>query len=171
MKIKAILLMILAVTLLGAGTAWAAQATHDVTVAATVSSSAKLTLATSTITFADADPDDVTSIPAKENGAVVTAKVKTGSSTAATLKVLALDDLKSGLDTIPITNVTSSATNTSGAFFSAGPVTWSKTSPGATVGQGASGSYTGTLSWFLANSWNYATGSYSAKATYTLLAP
>jgi hypothetical protein len=171
MKVKVVLLMMLALTLVGAGAAWGAQATADVKVAATVSSSAKLTLSASTVTFPDADPDTVKSIPANENGAVVTAKVKTGSATTATLKVLAADDLKSGSDTIPITNVTSSATNTSGSFFSAGPITWSKTSPGVTVGQGGSGSYAGTFSWFLANNWNYATGSYTANATYTLLAP
>ena len=171
MKLKTILLMIVALTLVGAGAAWGVQATADVKMAATVSSSAKLTLAASTITFPDADPDTTKSIPANENGAIVTAKVKTGSSTTATLKVLAADDLKSGTDTIAITNVTSSATNSSGSFFSAGPITWSKTSPGVTVGQGESGSYSGTFSWFLANSWNYATGSYTANATYTLLAP
>ena len=114
----------------------------------------------------------VTNIPANENGAVVTAKVKTGSSAnSATLKVLAADDLKSGTDTIPITNVTSTATNTTGSFFTAGPVTWSKTAPGATVGQGNSGSYAGTFNWFLANSWTYPIGSYTATATYTLTAP
>lgn len=171
MKLKTIILMIAALTLVGAGAAWGAQATADVKVAATVSSSAKLTLAASTITFPDADPDTTKSIPANENGAIVTAKVKTGSSTTATLKVLAADDLKSGTDTIPIANVTSSATNSSGTFFSAGPITWSKTSPGVTVGQGGSGSYSGTFSWFLANSWNFPTGSYTANATYTLLAP
>ena len=171
MKAKTIFLLMLALTLVGAGAAWGASATKDVTIAATVSSAAKLTLATNTVTFPDADPDTVSSISANENGAVVTAKVKTGSSTSATLKVLAADDLKSGSDIIPITNITSSATNTSGSFFSAGPITWSKSSPGATVGVGNSGSFAGTFSWFLANSWNYPTGNYTANATYTLTAP
>jgi hypothetical protein len=165
------MLMIVAFILMVAGVAWGASATKDVTLSATVSSSAKLTLATNTITFPDADPDLTTNIPANENGAVVTAKVKTGSSTSATLKVLAADDLKSGTDTIAITNVTSTATNTSGSFFTAGPVNWSKTAPGATVGQGNSGSFAGTFSWFLANSWTYPTGAYTANATYTLTAP
>ena len=145
MKCKTMMLTILALLLIGAGAAWGASSTANVTLSATVSSSAKLTLATSTITFPDADPDTVFSIPATENPAVVTAKVKTGSATSATLKVLAVDDLKSGTDTIPITNVTSTATNTTGSFFTAGPVTWSKTTPGATVGGGNSGSYAGTL--------------------------
>jgi hypothetical protein len=171
MRYKNILLIMLALTLVGTGAAWGASATANVTLSATVNSSAKLSLATNTITFPDADPDTVLSIPANENGSVVTAKVKTGSATTATLNVLASTDLKSGSDTIPITNITSKATNTTGTFFSAGPVTWSTTSPGALVGQGKSGSYTGTISWFLANSWDYATGSYTATATYTLTAP
>lgn len=171
MRGKGILLIVLALILACAGTAWGASATKDVTLSATVASQAKLTLATSTITFPDADFDTVPSIPANENGAVVTAKVKTGSASTATLKVLAADDLKSGSDTIAITNVTSTAANTSGSFFLAGPVTWSKAAPGATVGQGNSGSFAGTFSWFLANSWDYATGAYTANATYTLTAP
>lgn len=171
MKVKIVLLLILALALFGASASWGAQATANVKVGATVSSSAILTLSTTSITFPDADPDTVKSIPAQENGALVTAKVKTGSATPATLKVLAADDLKSGTDVIPITNVTSTATNASGSFFSTSPVTWSKTAPGATVGEGKSGSYSGTFSWFLANNWNYVTGSYTANATYTLLAP
>jgi hypothetical protein len=171
MKGKTMMLTILALLLIGAGAAWGASATKDVTLSATVNSSAKLTLATSTITFPDADPDAAFPIPANENGAIVTAKVKTGSATSATLKVLAADDLKSGTDTIAITNVTSTATNSTGSFFTAGPVTWSKSSPGAPVGGGNSGSYAGTFNWFLANSWTYATGVYTANATYTLTAP
>jgi len=172
MKYKTMMLTILALILIGGGAAWGASATKNVTLSATVSSTAKLTLANTTITFPDADPDTVSSIPASENGAAVTAKVKTGSATSATLKVLAADDLKSGpSDVIPITNVTSTATNSSGSFFEAGPVPWSKSSPGATVGQGNSGSFAGTFNWFLANSWDYPTGNYTATATYTLTAP
>ena len=172
MKCKAMMLTILALILIGAGAAWGAStATKDVTLSATVSSSAKLTLATSTISFPDGDPDAALPIAATENPAVVTAKVKTGSASTATLKVLAATDLTSGTDTIDITNVTSTATNTTGSFFSAGPVIWSKTGEGATVGQGNSGSYAGTFNWFLANSWDYATGSYTTTAKYTLTAP
>lgn len=172
MKCKTMMLMMLALILIGAGAAWGADATKNVTLSATVASTAKLTLSTSTITFPDGDPDIPSPIAALENGAIVTAKVKTGSSAnSATLKVLAADDLKSGSDTIPITNVTSTATNTSGSFFTAGPVTWSKTALGATVGQGNSGSFSGTFNWFLANSWTYATGNYTTTAIYTLTAP
>ncbi len=171
MKVKIVLLLILALTLFGASASWGVQATADVKLGATVTTSAILTLSTTSITFPDADPDTVKSIAAKENGALVTAKVKAGSTTGATLKVLATDDLKSGSDVIPIANVTSTATNASGSFFSAGPIAWSKTAPGVTVGEGKSGSYSGTFSWFLANDWSYATGSYTTSATYTLLVP
>jgi hypothetical protein len=172
MKGKTMMLTILALLLIGAGAAWGANSTANVNLSATVSSTAKLTLATTTITFPDADPDITANIPANENGAIVTAKVKTGSlANSAYLNVLATDDLKSGTDTIAITNVTSTATNSSGSFFLAGPITWSKTSPGVTVGQGNSGSFAGTFNWFLANSWTYPTGAYTAHATYTLTAP
>jgi hypothetical protein len=171
MKGKTLMLTILALILIGAGAAWGASASKDVTLSATVASTAKLTLATSTITFPDADPDTVANIPANEKNIAVTAKVKTGALTTATLTVLAADDLMSGTDAIKISNVTSTATNTTGSFFLAGPITWSKTAPGATVGQGHSGSYAGIFNWFLANSWDYATGNYSAQAQYTLTAP
>jgi hypothetical protein len=172
MKGKTMMLTILALLLIGAGAAWGANSTANVNLSATVSSTAKLTLDTTTITFPDKDPDVVASIPANENGAIVTAKVKTGSSAnSATLKVVAATDLKSGSDTIPITNVTSTATNTTGSFFTASPGAWTTTAPGLTVGQGNSGSYSGSFSWFLANSWTYPIGSYAATATYTLTAP
>jgi hypothetical protein len=168
---KRILLLMLALALVGAGAAWGASATKDVTLSATVSSTAKLTLDASTITFPGADPDTTSSIPANENGAAVTAKVKTGATSTATLTVEATDHLRSGTDVIPISNVTSTGTNTAGSFFSAGPVTWTKSSPGATVGQGKSGSFAGTFSWFLSNSWTYDIGNYTTTATYTLTAP
>lgn len=173
MKCKTMMLTMLALILIGAGAAWGANSTANVTLSATVASTAKLTLATTSITFPDADPDTVTNIPANEKNIVVTAKVKTPSSAnSATLKVLAADDLKSGpTDVISITNVTSTATNTTGSFFTPGPVIWSKTGEGATVGQGNSGSYAATFNWFLANSWTYPVGSYTATAIYTLTAP
>jgi hypothetical protein len=39
------------------------------------------------------------------------------------------------------------------------------------VGSGQSGNYNGTFNWALDNLWTYATGTYTAHATYTLLAP
>jgi hypothetical protein len=166
-------ILVLILGFVGIGLVEAATDTASVTLSAQVTSMATLTLSTSTISFVNADPTSTPSIQATEQDIAVTASVRTASSPVgtATLKVLAADDLKSGSDVIPITAVTSTAANISGSFFAAGPVTWSKTSPGATVGSGNSGYFTGTFNWFLANSWTYPTGSYSATAIYTLTAP
>ena len=71
----------------------------------------------STINFPDADPDTVPSIPATENPVQVTANVTTGNNKTVTLTALAQGDLVSGSNTIPISNVTWTA---SGNGFSAG---------------------------------------------------
>ena len=106
------------------------------------------------------------SIPATENPVNVTAKVKTGSASTATLTVLAAGDLTSGGDTIAITNVSWTATGTG---FIAG--TMSKTTAQSAGSWTGSGNRSGTFSYVLANSWSYATGTYTANATYTLTAP
>ena len=171
MKSKIFLLAILALTLtfMGAGFAEAVTSQATVTLGATVSSYAALTLATGTVTFPNGTPP--TAIDASENGAIVTANFRTASTAPATLMVLSTDLTDANLDVIPVTAISSTATNTSGGFFLAGPVTWSKTGNGAQVGTGQSGSYAGTFSWSLVNLWTYATGSYSGSAVYTLTAP
>jgi hypothetical protein len=172
MNRKLALLAILALTLtfMGAGLAQAVTSTAPVTISATVSSSATLTLANTTITFANQTPP--AAMIATENGSAVTATFRTASTAPGTLTVVASGDLQDGNgDIIAITNLTSTATNGVGSFFSAGPVTWSKTGAGATVGTGPSGTYSGTFSWALVNSWAYPTGTYTSSATYTLTAP
>ncbi len=172
MRFKIIILVLLALSLtfVGANSALAVDATANVTLSATVTSIAELTLSTATVSFPNANPGTVPNVSATENGATITAHVRTGSSTPASLSVLAADDLTSGSDVIPMTAVSSTTTNTSGTFFTTGAIPWSKTAP-VTLGGGASGSYTGTVNWTLANSWSYATGNYTAAATYTLTAP
>jgi len=149
-----------------AGGAFAANDTKSLTVNATVSARATLSIGQTTIHFPDADPDTVTSIPATENAVSVTAKVRTGSGSTATLTHLAADDLKSGSDTILIGNVTWTVT---GAGFQLG--TMNKTTPQTAGSWTGSGNRSGTFSYFLANSWSYATGGYTASSTYTLTAP
>ncbi len=143
-----------------------AQSTQVLTINATVSARAELTLSPTTITFADASP---TTTPSIQAGSVVTvtAKVRTGSSSTPTLVVQANGDLESGGDTIAIGNVRWTA---SGAPFVAGTMNKTTAQDAAAFGTG-SGSYSGTYTYFLANSWSYPTGSYSQTATYTLTAP
>jgi phage tail sheath gpL-like len=131
-----------------------------------VAASAKLTLSIATVSFPDADPDLVPSISNSEGAVTVTAKGKTTTGSNVTLTLQAAGDLASGSDTIPISNVTWTAT---GAGYVAGTM-----SSGSAVSVGSwlnSGNRTGQLSFFLLNSWDYEVGTYSVGATYTLTAP
>jgi len=148
-----------------AGVAFAASDEKNLTVNAQVDARAKLTLSHSTINFPDADPDEVPSISASQNPVTVTAKVRTGKNSTATLEHQAAGDLKSGGDEISISNVTWTATGTG---YVSGTMNTTKQTAGSWVG---SGSRTGSFSYFLANSWDYATGNYTVTTTYTLTAP
>jgi len=148
------------------GGAFAASDTGDLTVNAAVSARAKLTLDPTTINFPDSDPDTVPSISATENPVDVTAKVRTGAASNATLTCLAGGDLVSGGDTIAISTVTWTAT---GAGFVAG--TMSRLAAQSAGSWTGSGNYSGTFSYALANSWDYEIGNYTATVTYTLTAP
>jgi len=149
-----------------AGAAFAVTATQNLTVNAAVSARATLSIGQTSIHFVDADPDATPSIGATENPVSVTAKVRTGSASTATLTHLAAGDLVSGSDTIAISNVTWTVTGTG---FQAG--TMNKTTAQTAASWTGSGNRAGTFSYFLANSWSYATGSYTASSTYTLTAP
>ena len=143
----------------------AATDQQNLTINATVSAKAKLTLGVAAINFADADPDSVPSIAATENPVSVTVKAQTGGGSSITLTVQANGDLDSGTDTIDISNVTWTAT---GAGFVAGTMDTTAQAAGSWTGPGR---YDGTFSYQLANSWDYAAGSYSQTVVYTLTAP
>jgi hypothetical protein len=145
---------------------FAASSPGTLTINATVAARAELVLAPTTINFADSSPTTVSSVPA-DNPVAVTARVRTGKATAATLTVASANDLTSGSDTIPISAVSWTA---SGAPFIAGTLNKASAQSAATFGNG-SGTYNGTYSFVLANNWTYNTGSYTATVTYTLTAP
>lgn len=170
MKLTKISALVIVFTFLLAGAAWA-QATDQKTlqINATVNAKANLTITPTTINFPDADPDATPSILA--NSTVnFTAKVRTGKTSIATLTVLANQDLTSGTDTIAITNVTWTATGTGFVNGTMNKTTaqnvasWTGSSTGPNH-------YTGICTYSLANSWEYATGNYTANAVYTLTAP
>jgi hypothetical protein len=148
-----------------AGGAFAASDTKSLTVNAAVNARATLSLGQTAINFIDADPGTTPSIGATENAVSVTANARTGAGSTATLTHQAADDLKSGSDLILIGNVTWTA---SGAGFQGGTMNKTPQSAGSWTGPG---SHSGTFSYFLANSWSYATGSYAVSSTYTLTAP
>jgi hypothetical protein len=172
MKSKIAFLAILAITLAGTGVAFGAN-TGTVNLKAEVTSIAELTLGATTIDFPATNPStaSITGV----GTTTVLANVRTGSASTATLVAVGTD-LTSGSDTIDISNVTSTYTRSGGStgFFTEGtPIAMAK-SPGVTVATAstnASGSYTGSFAWAMANSWSYADGSYTATITYTLTAP
>jgi hypothetical protein len=163
---KMILTALMALVFAGAGPARGAfTANAVVNVNAPLASTAQLILNPTTINFPDAAPDTVPSIPANSTVAV-TANATTGTTSTVTLQALAQGDLVSGANSIPISNVTWTA---GGAGFVAG--TMSKTTAQSVGRWTGSGTRYGTLSFFLHNSWSYATGNYTQRVTFTLTAP
>jgi hypothetical protein len=162
------LLFLLLVGIWG-GSAVAAQAfsvNTTVDVAAAIDSAAQLTITPSAINFRDADPDSTPSIPANENPVSVMTYAQTTGNKTVTLTVIAAGDLVSGNDRILIDNLTWTAT---GSGFQGGAM--SKTTPQTAGRWQRSGTRTGAFSFFLKNSWSYATGNYSQTVTYTLTSP
>lgn len=167
MKKTNLLLVIGLSLLLMASGAFAATSTANLTIGATVTNMAALSLGgVASIAFPDADPDNPAPIPSLPASVSVTAKAKTTKNGSVTLTVLTGGDLTSGGDTIAIGNVTWTA---SGAGFVAGAM--DKTTGQSAGSWSGSGSRSGTFTYSLANSWSYPTGIYSATATYTLTAP
>lgn len=169
MKIGKILITFLALSIVAAGTAWAATDTNTLTITATVANQASLSIGgtkTPSITFADNDPDTMPSISSVPASLPVIAKVKTGSGSNATLTVKANGDLISGTEHIDIGKVTWTATGTG---FSAG--TMDKITAQTCGSWTGSNKYQGTFSYSLANSWDLPVGVFTQTAIYTLLAP
>lgn len=131
------------------------------------SSTVQLTIDKTSINFPNANPGTVSLIPANEGAVSVTASAQIDTGSTATLTVTAGGDLVSGQDRIPINNVSWKATGDDG-FVSSGTMSKENQSAGTWT---KSGTYTGAFSFYLANSWSYATGTYSATVTYTITAP
>jgi hypothetical protein len=138
------------------------------TLTCTIDSAASLTMAEDTVTFDPHNPAAMASIAADENGSsTITSNATTLTDSTVTLTVeagSALTDLTS--DTIAADNVTYTCT---GAGYVGGTLSSSApTSVGSWTGPGT---HVGAISYFLANSFNYSTGVYTATLTYTLTAP
>mgnify|MGYP001049743476 FL=1 len=136
------------------------------TATVTIGGLAKLTLSATALAFPDADPDTVPAIPAAGGPISIGARARTTLGSPVTLVVQAGSDLRSGLDTIPATQLRWTAVGTG---FVGGTMSYSAAQPVASWT--GSGAWTGTQSYTLLNSWNYPTGTYSATLTYTLTAP
>lgn len=148
-----------------AGAVPAAAQTDTATLNASINSQARLTLSSASISFPDGDPDTMPSIAASQGPITVTTKARTSINGTVTLTVRANDQLRSGLDTIPASQVTWTAT---GAGFVNGALSAAAAQPVASWA--GSGVRTGLLSFFFRNLWSYATGTYTLTMTLTLSA-
>lgn len=145
--------------------AQAATAGATVTVSATVSPKAKLTVGAASVSFNDADPD-VTPLLTATAALSLNVRSRTAAASNVTLTVQSGGDLTNAdSETIPIANLTWTATGTG---YVAGTMGTAATSLGSWTG---GGNELGTQTYQLVNSWNYRTGTYSATITYTLTAP
>lgn len=153
------------VFLTGLGPAAAQSLTDSATLNASINSQARLSLSTLSISFPDADPDTVPSIQASQGAVTITAKARTSVNGSVTLTVHATDHLRSGLDTIPASHITWTA---SGSGFSGG--TLSAATAQTVASWTGSGVHTGTQTFFFRNLWTYATGTYTVTMTFTLTA-
>lgn len=155
----------LLILVVAAGRVPVAAQTGTATLNASINSVARLSLSSAALTFPDADPDTVPSIQASQGPITVTAKARTSPNSTITLTVRASDELRSGLNTIPASNITWVA---SGTGFGNG--TLSATTAQAVATWAGSGVRTGTQTFFFRNAWSYATGTYTLTITYTLSA-
>jgi hypothetical protein len=145
---------------------FAATDTKTLTINVVVGDAATLIIDKATINFPNANPDTNPTIPATEGAVAVRIKVRTGSTSTAALSHQADGPLISGSNTIPISNVSWTAT---GAGFTAGTMSSSApVSVGTLLGPG---DYNGAFVYTFVNSWDYAVGAYTTSSTYTLSAP
>ncbi len=155
----------LVLIVVAAGAEPAAAQTANATLNASVNGLARLSLSSATISFPDADPDTVPTITASQGPITLTAKARTSQNGGVTLTVLASGPLRSGLKTIPESNITWTA---AGAGFTNG--TLNAVSAQTVAAWTGSGVRTGTQTFIFKNLWSYAAGTYTLTMTYTLSA-
>jgi len=127
----------------------------------------RLTIVPATITFAAADPDTTPSIAAPN--VTVSYRVRNNVTGNWLISLLASGDLTAGAATIPITNVTWTASPT--PPFQAGTLSRTLAQTLASGSGNVQNTTTGTVVFRLANSWTYNVGTYSTSVVFTLTAP
>ena len=140
--------------------------TRTATMTATIAVVARLSLSPAAISFPDSNPDTLPQVVAGPGPVSIVAKARAPYNGAVLLTILASDDLRSGVTTIPAGRITWTA---SGAGFVAGTLNKiTAQSVGSWVGSGV---YSGTQSFLFANLWTDPTGTYSTTMVYTLSVP
>jgi hypothetical protein len=151
---------------LAATPAVAAAQTRTATVNVSIDGVARMSLSVNAITFPDSNPSLVTQVSPTSGPLTITVKARTPLNSTVRLSVLASDDLRSGVRTIPASTIT---WTTSGTGFV--PGTLNRTTPQAVGTWIGSGARTGTQSLLFANSWNHPAGTFTLTMTYTLSSP
>jgi hypothetical protein len=129
--------------------------------------SLELTVSPRTITFASANPDTSPTVAAAPIS--VTVRVKGPKLVQWHLSVLADGDLVSGASTIPISNV--SWTATQAPPFQNGTLSRTTAQPMAAGSDTLNPGKTSTVTFSLVNSWLYDAGTYTQTLTFTLSSP
>jgi hypothetical protein len=161
-----VLKFVFLVSALAALAAPAGAQTSTASLSADISTLAKPTLSTNSVTFPDADPDVVPQVPATGGPIAITAKSRATAGAQVILTVVASDDLRSGVQVIGASAIT---WTTTGAGFQSG--TLSKTTPVTVAQWTGSGTHSGTQQLMFSNLWSYATGTYSLSLTFTVSSP
>jgi hypothetical protein len=160
-----VVLVALALTVVSSARIALAQ-TRTATLNVSINGLARLSLSSTGVSFPDSNPDLVPLVPGTPGPLAVTVKARTPLNATVRLSVLASDELRSGVLTLPASTITWTAT---GAGFVAG--TLNQTTP-QTVGTWVgSGVRTGSQSLLFANAWTHPTGTYTLTMTYTLSSP
>ena len=146
------------------GAPLAAQTT-TATLSADLGTIAKLSFSSTTLSFADADPDAVGQVPASGGPITITAKARAAQGQVV-VTVLANGNPRSGVNTLPADAFSWTAT---GAGFVGGTV--SATAPQVVGSWIGSGVHVGSQTFLFRNSWAYPVGVYTMTLTYTLTTP
>jgi hypothetical protein len=126
-----------------------------------------LTISPSTMTFANADPDTTPSIAAPS--ITVSYRVRQNGGGSWRITLLAGGDLTAGSATIPITNITWTATPA--PPFQSGTMSRTLAQTLASGSGNVQQSTNATVVFRLANSWTHNAGTYTASVVFTLTAP
>ena len=126
-----------------------------------------LSLSTAVITFPSSDPDTVPVIPAAP--VQVTYRVRQNNNAPWSLTVLAAGDLISGPSRVDISNVTWVATPA--PPFQNGTLSKTVAQRVASGTGNVNPDTLGSITFRLANSWTYSTGTYTQTILFTLSAP
>ena len=163
---KPAIIVLAVLTAVALPTRLASAQSRTATLNVSINGFARLSLSSTGVSFPDSNPDLVPQVPGATGPLVVTVKARATLNATIRLSVLASDDLRSGVRTIPASNITWTAT---GAGFV--PGTLNRTTP-QTVGSWiGSGARTGSQSLFFRNLWTHPTGTYTLTMTYTLSSP